>query len=129
MASANQSEDRIIPTLWGVCMSPIRLFWKSNGRLVSRRAAMVCVASLGFLLARGTPSSFRQVAAGVSARSVAGQMHKQCFDHDDFQWLSPPRASLIAPLPAEASAFVVAAAPHADIVTDGWHYNRPPPAS
>jgi hypothetical protein len=109
-------------------MSAVRLLWKSSGGRISLRPLLVC-AAIGFLLARGVPPSLRQLIPGLVASSLAGNDHKQCFDHDDFQWLSSPSAAPTALQPFASSAPAVVPEPHLEVATDGWHYNRPPPVS
>jgi hypothetical protein len=108
-------------------MALIRLLWKRNFGKLSHRAVIVCTALLGFLLVRAAPLSLQRLTHGSVSHSLSTHDHKQFFDHDDFQWLSPPRGTLTAPTQVASSHLPVAAPPHVDIVTDGWHYNRPPP--
>jgi hypothetical protein len=108
-------------------MSMIRHLSKSRREFVSYRTAIVFAATLGLLLARCVPPSHQELTSAVVASSIAAQNHNQCFDHDDFQWLTPPAATLTAPVTVASSHAVIANGPRVDVVADGWHYNRPPP--
>jgi hypothetical protein len=108
-------------------MPLLRFSWKSRREFVSFRAVVMCIATLG-LLARCAPPDVQQVFHGSVVNSQADHGHKPCFDHEDYQWLSSPSAHLIAPAAVESPQPVLAATLNIESVTDGWHYNRPPPA-
>ena len=108
-------------------MSLVRPIRKSSSSLVSYRAAIMCVATLTILLARSAPPSFPNISLSLAVTSHADHDHRQCFDHEDPQWVVSPSSSLITP-PHVASAHLTPTdKPLVEVVTDGWHYNRPPP--
>jgi len=105
---------------------PIR---KSRYGLISYRVAIMCVAALSFLLARNAPPSFPHTSISLTISSHADHDPKPCFDHDDSQWALPPSAALGAPPPVMSAHLTPTVEPFVEIVTDGLHYNRPPPIS
>jgi len=89
----------------------------------------MCVAALCALLARYAPPSFASTSARFAVNSCANRVHRQCFDHEDSAWVSPPSATLAAPFPVVAPDLTCRTDPSVENVMDGWHYNRPPPIS
>ena len=75
------------------------------------------------------PPSFRQTSLSLAFDSHADLTHRQCFDREDSQWVTSPSvyadwsAPGFSPHPTHTPELFV------EIVTDGWHYNRPPPIS
>jgi hypothetical protein len=108
-------------------MSLVRLIRKSSRGFFSYRAAVMCVATFGIFWGRIAPPSFPQASVNLSTH--ADHDRRPCFDHEDSQWAAIPSAARYAPPlvvlsePARASEFFL------ELVTDGWHYNRPPPIS
>lgn len=113
---------------------PVR---KSTCGLVSYRAAIMCVAILIVLVARiappgfpdTPPPSFRNTSLSLAFGSHADLAHRQCFDREDSPWVTSPSiyadwsTPVFSPHPTHTPELFV------EIVTDGWHYNRPPPIS
>lgn len=110
-------------------MSLVRPFRKSIGGVVSYRAAIMCVAALSVLLARGAPPSLPHFYPGSIVHSLAEHGHRQCFDNEAFQWGTSPGATLTTPPPVVSPHLIATASPAVGIVGDGWHFNRPPPIS
>ena len=110
-------------------MSLVRPLRKSICGLVCIRAAIMCVAALRVLLARGIPPSLPHFYPGSIVHSLAEHGHRQCFDNEAFQWGNSPSATLTTPPPVASPHLIVTAAPVVGIVRDGWHFNRPPPVS
>ena len=110
-------------------MSLIRPIRKSSRGLVSYRVLIMCVAALSLLLARSAPPSLPHISLSLAVNSQADHDHRQCFDHEGFQWETSLTATLIAPPPVASHHLISTVAPSAEIVMDGWHYNRPPPIS
>jgi len=110
-------------------MSLVRPIRKSSRGLVSYRVLIMCVAALSLLLARSAPPSLPHISLSLAVNSQADHDHRQCFDHQDFQWGTSPSIAQTAPPPVASPQLTAAAAPFVEIVMDGWHYNRPPPIS
>lgn len=89
----------------------------------------MCVAALSVLLARSAPPSLPHIYFGSAVNSRADHDHRQCFDHEGFQWGTSLTATLIAPPPVASHHLFPAVAAFVEVVMDGWHYNRPPPIS
>lgn len=106
----------------------VRDIGKSSHGLVLNRAVIMCVAAVGILLARTTPPSFPHLKLTVNSQADHG--HRQCFDHEDSQWVGPPPSTAQAtPPPVVSSHLTYASEPFVEIATEGLHYNRPPPLS
>lgn len=105
-------------------MSFRRSLHKSNCELA---AAIMCVVALCGLLARYVPPSFAGTAAGCTVGARSNPAHGQCFDHEDSAWGAPPSAALTAPFPVASPHLARSSELLGESVTDGWHYNRPPP--
>jgi len=101
---------------------------KSIHALVLLRAAIVLGAALGVLSARCSTPSLPHLTFGIAASSDT-PAHRQLFDHKDSHWGIPFIRTLIIPLPLAAPHPINIGAPPVEFVTDGWHYNRPPPIS
>jgi hypothetical protein len=110
-------------------MSLVRPIRKSSRGLVSYRVLIMCVAALSLLLARSAPPSLPHISLSLAVNSQADHDHRQCFDHEDSQWATSPRTSLTTPPPVVSPHPTASVEPSVAIVTDGWHYNRPPPIS
>ncbi|MGA9157073.1 MAG: hypothetical protein WB249_09800 [Candidatus Sulfotelmatobacter sp.] len=108
-------------------MSLVRLIRKSSRGFFSYRAAIMCVAALGIFWGRIAPPSFSH--ASVTATTRADHDHRHCFDHEDSQWAATPGAALHAPPPVVSPQPIHASESLVELVTDGWHFNRPPPIS
>jgi hypothetical protein len=118
-------------------MSLIRPIRKGIGGLVSYRTVVMCVAALSILLARSAPPSFPHISSPsfqLTSLSLAFDTHstsdhRRCFDREDPQGVTsasttPSTPPLVFfPPPAPTSD------PLLEFVTDGLHYNRPPPIS
>jgi hypothetical protein len=109
-------------------MSLVRPIRKSSRGLVSFRVLM-CVAALSLLLVRIAPPSLPNISTGLAVNSQADHGHRPCFDHEDPQWATTPSIELNTPLPVVSPRPIASVEPSVAIVTDGWHYNRPPPIS
>jgi len=110
-------------------MSLVRPLRKSICGLVSYRAAMMCVAALSVLFARSAPPNLPHIYLDSAVHSLTDHDHRQCFDHEGFQWGTSPSATLLTPPPVESLRLIPPPAPVVEIVRDGWHYNRPPPSA
>jgi hypothetical protein len=110
-------------------MSLVRPIRKSSRGLVSYRVLIMCVAALSLLSVRIAPPSLPHVSTGLAVNSQADHGHRPCFDHEDSQWATTPSIALNAPPPVVSSHPTLSVEPSVAIVTDGWHYNRPPPIS
>jgi hypothetical protein len=108
-------------------MSFLRLFRKGSGGLISYRTAVMCVATFGIFCGSVTPPNFSHASVNVSTRADHDRRH--CFDHEDSRWAAAPSRALNAPPPVVSSEPVCTSEFLLDLVTDGWHYNRPPPIS
>lgn len=102
---------------------------KSICGLFSYRAAVMCLAALGILLAHGALASVSHSSLKVSVGLRVAHDQRQCFDHEDAQWLASSSATLSTGLSVVQLQPVRIAQPFVEIVTDGMHYNRPPPFS
>ena len=109
-------------------MTLVRRIRKRIRALVSRRGAIMCAAVLSILLARNAPPSFPHSSLRLAVHSDADHNHRQCFDHEDSQVGNSPSATLTIP-PVVSPHANRSFEPFVEIVTDGWHYNRPPPIS
>jgi hypothetical protein len=110
-------------------MALVRRLRKGIWGLALYRAGLVCIAALSVLLARSAPPSLPHLYFDGTVNSLADHDHRQCFDHQDFQWGTSPSIAQTAPPPVASPHLTAAAAPFVEIVMDGWHYNRPPPIS
>jgi hypothetical protein len=108
-------------------MPPIRRIPKNVCGLISRRAAIVCLAALSILWTRSTPPSLPHSFLRPAFHSLAHHDHRQCFDHEDSQWATAPGTPLGSPPLVTSSHTLCAADTLFEFVTEGWHYNRPPP--
>ena len=107
-------------------MSLVRPIRKSSRGLVSFRVLM-CVAALSLLLVRIVPPSLPNISTGLAVNSQADHGHRPCFDHEDSQWATTATFALNTPPPVVSLHPIPSDEPSVAIVTDGWHYNRPPP--
>jgi hypothetical protein len=120
---------------WSVHMLLVRPIRKSTGSLVSCRAAFICVAALSILLARSAPANFPHIFppsfshTSFSLAFNSDSDHRQCFDREDSQGVASPSTAPTAPPPVFSPRPMPTSEPLLEIVTDGLHYNRPPPAS
>ncbi len=95
------------------------------------------LAVLGILLARGTPQSFPRLSSlGFSHTSITRAMdlqndpfHRQSFDREDSQWATFESRKLSDPSPVFSPHATPSLELIVGLVTDGFHYNRPPPTS
>ena len=110
-------------------MALVRRIRKSIRGLVSRRGAIMCAAVLSILLARSAPPGLPHISLRLAVNSHADHDHRQCFDHEDSQCGTSPSATLTIPPPVVSPHPARTFEPFVEIVTDGWHYNRPPPIS
>ena len=108
-------------------MSLVRPLRKSSRGLVSYRVLIMCIAALSLLSVRIAPPSLPHISTGLAVNSPADHDHRLCFDHEDSQWATCPSILLTTPTPVVSPHPVSSVEPSLAIVTDGWHYNRPPP--
>jgi hypothetical protein len=106
-------------------MSFVRVMRKSSSGFLSYRAAIICVAALGIFWGRVAPPAFSQASVNVSTHADHDRQH--CFSHEDSQWVVTPSATPNARPPFVSSRLVRPSQSLVELVTDGWHYNRPPP--
>jgi len=107
-------------------MSFVRVVRKSSSFL-SYRAAIMCVAALGIFWGRVAPPTFSQTSVNLSTHADHDRRH--CFNHEDSQWAASPSVALHASPPVASPSPVHPSESLVELVTDGWHYNRPPPIS
>ena len=115
----------------------VRRLRKSTGGLVSYRVAFICVTALGILLARSarlsfphiSPPGFRHTSLSLAFHSHSGSDRRQCFDREDSPGITSLPATLLVPPPVFSPRPTPTSEPLSEIVTDGLHYNRPPPVS
>src|ERR1700685_2257374 len=108
-------------------MLPLWRIRKGICGLISYRTAIVLVAALRVLCARSAPQSLPHSSFTLTIHSVADHNHRPCFDHDTPQWTTPSNASLTTPPLRAQFPQSRPSDPLVEFVTDGWHYNRPPP--
>ncbi len=108
----------------------MRLKWrlrKSSRGLISGRVVLVCVAALSIFLARNAPVILPHIFSTPAVNSLAAHEHRFCFDHEGLQWGHFARSMAMAPPTASSPHLVYSVAVSIEFVTEGWHYNRPPP--
>src|ERR1019366_2956695 len=110
-------------------MSLVRPIRKSSGGLVPFCVLIMCVAALSLVLVRIVPPSLPHISTGLAVNSQADHGHRPCFDHEDSQWATTPSIALNTPPPVVSPHPTASVEPSVAVVTDGWHYNRPPPIS
>jgi hypothetical protein len=112
-------------------------FVSSSGRRRnSKRKAlwiegMVALAALfALLVIRSVPPHFSQHLSihHPSVKAVFSLSHKPHFDSDRWQWSAPVKTLLPFPPAAESSDLRPACQMLPALQTEGFHYNRPPPA-
>ena len=96
--------------------------------MVSYRAAVMCLVAISVLATRNVPATFPHGSRSASFHSLADHDHRSCFDHENSEWATAPENPLTTP-PVVSSPLMQPADALAEFVTDGWHYNRPPPLS
>ena len=110
-------------------MGLIRTARKSKRGFDFYRAAVMCVVVVSVLWARITPPSLPHSYSSSSFHSLADHDHRQSFAHEDSPWTIAPGSMSGTPIAITSPAPISAATHFVEIVTDGWHYNRPPPLS
>jgi hypothetical protein len=106
-------------------MPPSRRILKSIRTLISLGAGVICVVAL--LWPRGTVPTFRHSPATLAFHSTAHHDQRRCFDNEDAQWDAALGSPIIATPPVASFEVSYKVDPLVEFVTDGWHYNRPPP--
>jgi hypothetical protein len=92
------------------------------------RVSIMCVAVLGILPARS--AALHVPSASPLAIAVSSHLnhdYRQCFDHEDMQWGVCPHTSPTAFTPSVSPLVLYASQLFVESVTDGLHFNRPPP--
>ncbi|GAC1436674.1 MAG: hypothetical protein NVS1B11_35990 [Terriglobales bacterium] len=107
-------------------MRLVRPLRKSKYGSVSYRAIIICVATLSVLLARSAAPLFPHNSFELAASADGDHDHRQSFDHEDPQWAASPSPGLITRAPI-ASLLADTPEHFVAVMTDGLHYNRPPP--
>lgn len=110
-------------------MSPSRPIQNTIRNSISYRAAIMCIAALSVLWARNAAVSVSLSPISSAFHAPSDHDHRLCFDHEDPQWLTAPNTALAEPSLIVSSQPSRNAEPPIEFVTDGWHYNRPPPLS
>ena len=110
-------------------MSRARDFSRGSKGLTLCRAAILCVTALGLVLSRSVPPSFSITSTHANVKAPAGHGHRLCFDYENSQWMVRASVILTTPPPSRSPHLTDTSEPLVDMVTDGLHYNRPPPAS
>jgi hypothetical protein len=108
-------------------MPLVRPIRKSKCGPGSYCAVTMCVLALTMVLARSAPPRFLHNSDSSTINAQVIHDHRQYFDHEDSLWVTSPRAALTDPLPVVSANPTVVNQPVVEIVTDGLHYNRPPP--
>ena len=108
-------------------MSLVRPIRKSSRGLVSYRVLIICIAALSLLSVRIAPPSLPHISSGLAVNSAEDHDHRLCFVHEDSQWATTATFALNTPPPVVSLHPIPSDEPSVAIVTDGWHYNRPPP--
>lgn len=108
-------------------MSLVRPIRKSRLGFFSYRVIIVSVVVLCGLMARYAPPRFAGTTGHSSVRSHPSLSHRQCFDHENSDWMAPPSAMSAIPCWDESHHAIRRAESFVENVKDGWHYNRPPP--
>jgi hypothetical protein len=85
------------------------------------------VVVLGLLFARSVPPNLPSAPRHPGVVSQGDHGHKQYFDHEVSQWANPPDTVLAIPPVLALFHCVAPSEPFVELVTDGLHYNRPPP--
>ncbi len=106
-------------------MSVVRPLWKSDRGLTWCCLAIMPIVYLSLCAWHGVPHLVR-ASGGLAVQSLPGHYYRQCFERDDFQW-SKFSCVILIPPPAESVHILLPAASYFETMTDGWHYNRPPP--
>jgi hypothetical protein len=109
-------------------MAFVGLLRKSNRPEISFRAVILCVAALA-LLARYVPRSSAIVQLDPNIHSHTNHPHGQFFDHEDPQYTYTLSAAPEMPSPNSWSEAPPAPETFLEIMSDGLHYNRPPPVA
>jgi hypothetical protein len=109
-------------------MLPLRRTRQAIRQLAPHRAAILCIAALGMLLARSAPPVLSHYSITLTSKSHVNHDHRQCFDHEDLQWSVSPTLAL-APQLAASPLSTSTVRRFFDLRTNGWHDNRPPPTS
>jgi hypothetical protein len=107
-------------------MSLVRLLWKSRWGLAWCCLAIISAVYLSLCVWHGVPHRVH-ASGGLAVRSLPSHYYRQCFERDDFQWSKFSCVTLVVPPPAESVHVLLSAASYIETMTDGWHYNRPPP--
>jgi hypothetical protein len=110
-------------------MAPLRRSSRNVCGVISFRAVIICAAALSLLWVRNVSRIPPHSSHSVAFQSSVDHDHRQCFDHDESECAAPPSA-----LPGASPVAVSWDATYAfpvlvEFLTDGWHYNRPPPRS
>jgi hypothetical protein len=108
-------------------MSLVRPLRDCKRGLSSYRAAIMCIAALSVVLARSAPPSLPHIYLGSAVDCQADHDHRQCFDHKDSEWGSFPSATLTISPSAVSPHWNSTGPATVEMMTEGWHYNRPPP--
>ncbi len=106
-------------------MSLVPRIQKTNHGLTLRRTVIICAFALAALLARYSPPYLSSTSARTAVRSH-GNPDRQFFDHEDAQWVAPVVVVRAAPM-RSAVPELRSQEPLVEIVTNGLHYDRPPP--
>jgi hypothetical protein len=104
-------------------MAALRRILKSVQTLIWIGAAVMCVVAL--LWPRGAVPTLR--CSSSNFNSTAHHNQARCFDSEDSQWVAAIGTPLIVPRQVASSEAIYNLDAFLEFVTDGWHYNRPPP--
>lgn len=101
-----------------------------GGQHLSWRVALGCVLALALLASRATLPHFSCISSRHSLRTATfchfGQ--KQCLEHSDVP-VAAPAASLLPEFVPQLVPHSPASPPLLSFLSDGPHYNRPPPTA
>jgi hypothetical protein len=107
-------------------MAALRRTLKSVRWMISFGAALLCMAAL--LWPRGAAPALRfSFSNTLDFHSTAHHDQGRCFDSEDSQWVAALGTPLVVPPQVTSSEAIYNLDVFVEFVTDGWHYNRPPP--
>jgi hypothetical protein len=103
-----------------------------QGRYVAIRKPVILglAAIFALLVARSVPPDFSQIGTRDSSiTAVSNHDQRPHFDLNGLQWSAPVSAFFPLPPTAISSPLATASVSWSTIQSNGFHYNRPPPAS
>ena len=108
-------------------MSLVRATRKIIGSSGAIRVLILCFAVAGLLCARSVPPTIPHALCHSNVVSQADHGHKQYFDQEGLQWANRPNTPLAVPPVVVSFQACAPSETFVETVTNGLHYNRPPP--